>query len=108
MQIDATEATWLESKREFSLAELAELSGLPEALLRELVEYGALAPLDPRAAQWTFSASLVVAVRTARRLREDLELEPQALALALTLVERIRELEAELCQARAQLPRRSR
>jgi hypothetical protein len=46
-------------------------------------------------------------VRTARRLREDLELEPQALALALTLVERIRELETELCLLRAQLPRRS-
>ncbi len=107
MQTDTVEAVWLESEREFSLAELAELSGLPEQVLRELVEYGALAPVNPRAAQWTFGAGLVVAVRAARRLREDLELEPQALALALTLVERIHELEAELCRARAQLPRRS-
>lgn len=107
MQADTTEAVWVESKREFSLAELVELSGLPEQVLRELVDYGALVPIDPHAAQWTFGAGFVLAVRTARRLREDLELEPQALALALTLVERIHELESELCRLRAQLPRRS-
>lgn len=107
MQADMTEALWPESEREFSLSELADLSGLPEKVLRELVDYGALVPINPRAAQWTFGAGFVVVVRTARRLREDLELEPQALALALTLVERIRELETELCLLRAQLPRRS-
>jgi chaperone modulatory protein CbpM len=107
MQADTTEAVWLESKREFSLSELVELSGVPEQVLRELVDYGALVPTNPRAAPWTFAAGFVVVVRTARRLREDLELEPQALALALTLVERIRELETELCLLRAQLPRRS-
>ena len=106
MQPDTTEAVWLDNERECSLLELSELSGLPEQVLRELVDYGALAPTDPGAAQWTFRASVVVAARTAGRLRGDLELEPQALALALTLIGRIRDLEAELRGLRAQLPRR--
>ena len=106
MQADPIEAVWLESDREFSLAELTELSGLPEPVLRELVDYGALAPTDRGAAQWTFGASFLLAVQTAGRLRVDLELEPQSLALALTLIGRIRELEAELCRLRAQLPQR--
>lgn len=106
MQADTIEAVWLETEQEFSLGELSELSGLPERVLRELVDYGALAPTDPGAARWTFGASVVVTVQTAARLGGDLELEPQALALALTLIGRIRELEAEARTLRAQLPRR--
>jgi chaperone modulatory protein CbpM len=106
MQPDPTEAVWLDSDREFSLAELSEVSGLSEAELRELVDYGALVPTNPRAEQWTFGASFVLVVQTAGRLRDDLELEPHALALALTLIDRIRELEAKLRDLRAQLPRR--
>jgi hypothetical protein len=49
---------------------------------------------------------MVVTVQAAGRLRDDLELEPQALALVLTLIGRIRDLEAQLCSLRAQLPRR--
>ena len=83
-----------------------QCSGLSEAELRELVDYGALAPIDPQAAQWTFSGDIVVTVQAAGRLRADLELALQALALALTLIRRIRELEVQLGDLRAQLPRR--
>ena len=106
MQADTTEAEWLDPKREFSLAELSEASGLSEAELRELVGYGALVPTNPRAEQWTFGAGFVVVVQTAGRLRDDLELDPHALALALTLIDRIRKLESQLRDLRAQLPRR--
>jgi hypothetical protein len=46
-------------------------------------------------------------MQMAGRLHSDLELDPQALALALTLLGRIRELEAQVRALRAQLPRRS-
>ena len=89
--------------REISLAS-AELSGLEEARLRELVDYGAVAPVDPGAASWTFSAECVVTARTACRLVNDFELESHGLALVLTLLERIRELQTELKQLHAELP----
>lgn len=76
--------------------------------MRELVEHGALAPTDPRSTEWTFTGNCVVTARTARRLRSDFDLDPHALALALALalVSSIGELEAELRELRAQLPRR--
>lgn len=99
---------WLDEKVHVSIAELAECTGVPEAVLRELVEYGALAPADPRAEVWTFSADWVVSVRTAARVCNDLELETRALALALSYVERIHRLEEEVRRLTALLgePRR--
>ena len=47
MKTRPVEAVWLTEDHEFSLAELAELSGLSEAELRELVDYGAIAPVNP-------------------------------------------------------------
>ena len=105
MNIELTEATWLEDAGEISLARLAELSGLEETRLRELVDYGALTPVDPSASSWTFSAECVVTARTACRLFNDFELEPNGLVVVLTLLERIRGLESELKQVRARMPR---
>jgi len=100
------QATWLHEHYEFSLAELCELSGLSEADLRELVDYGVLAPVDPDARHWSFSADRLVVARSARRLRRDFELDPHAVALAVALLERVRDLEEELRDLRAKLPRR--
>jgi len=108
MEPEQADCVWLDAQHEISFAELTQCSGLSEAELRELVDYGALTPNDPQAAEWTFGANVVVAVRAAGRLRDDLGLEPQALALALNLIARIRDLEAQLSSLRAQLPRRFR
>ena len=104
MKIELTEATWIDDVGEISLARLAELSGLEEVRLRELVDYGALTPVDPGATFWTFRAECVVTARTACRLFNDFELEPHGLALVLTLLERIRELQTELKRLHAELP----
>jgi hypothetical protein len=50
----------------------------------------------------------VVTARAAQRLRASFDLDPNALSLALSLLERIRTLETELRALRAQLPRRVR
>jgi chaperone modulatory protein CbpM len=101
------EAVWLSEDQEFSLAELAELSGLSEGEVRDLVEYGAIAPVDPDAPQWIFKGYCLVTVRTACRLRLSFDLEPHGLALVLSLLDRIRELEMQMAGLQAQMPRRT-
>ncbi len=107
MKTGHTEALWLDEHHEVSFSELADSTGLSEAELRELVDYGALVPTDLQSVHRTCSGDCVVAARTACRLRNDFDLDPHALALALKFIVRIRELEAQLCELRAQLPHRS-
>ena len=97
---------WLHAHYELSLAQLCELSGLSETELRELVECGALAPADSGAREWTFSADRLVVARSAFRLRKDFDLDAQGLALAVALLERVRDLEEQLRDLRARLPGR--
>jgi chaperone modulatory protein CbpM len=99
---------WLHEHYEFSLAEVCELSGLTESELRELVDCGAIAPADPNARDWTFGADRLVVARRASRLRRDFDLNPQGLALAVALLERVRDLEEEVRDLRAHLPGASR
>jgi chaperone modulatory protein CbpM len=98
--------SWLHEHYEFSMTELCELSGLTEADLRGLVDCGAIAPADPLAREWTFSADRLVVARSAHRLRRDFDLDPQGLALAVTLLERVRDLEEQVRSLRARLPGR--
>jgi chaperone modulatory protein CbpM len=100
------EGTWLTEECEFSLTQLAEISGVSETELREFVDYGAIAPVDPGAHEWRFTGRCLVTVRAACRLRADFELEPHGVALVMSLLERIDALQSELARLQAQLPRR--
>ena len=106
MRVEIHEALWLDERQQFSLAELADLSGLPEIELRQLIDYAVLAPADPDAAEAKFGADCLVTARMACRLRDHFDLDAGGLALTLSLLERIRELEAELRALRAQFPQR--
>jgi len=105
MTNDEFEAVWPDDERRLRLRDLAELSGLSEAEVSELVDYGALTPADEASGQWVFSMRSITVARSARRLREDYELEPHGVALVLAYLDRIRELEAQLRALQAQLPR---
>jgi len=110
LKIEITEAQWLDENGALSLQELVELSGLPSELLVELVEHGALEPVRARAtgstssSDWQFSAECVVAVRAASRLRQDFDLDANAMSVALMLIERIHGLEAQLQELNCQFP----
>jgi len=104
--MDLHEIAWLDRQHELSLADLVQLSDLNETEVLELVEYGALQPLDAGAPQPVFSADCVIIVRRACRLRSDFGLDIHALALALRFMERINDLESQLNALRAHLPRR--
>ncbi len=105
MRIELTELLWHDEHRDVSLTELAELSGLSEAELQELVDCGAIVPAASQSEQRMFRATCIVAAKTASRLRNDFELDVQGIVVALSLLDRIHELEAEVRDVRAQLPR---
>jgi chaperone modulatory protein CbpM len=107
MRIDLTEMLWFE-EHALSLLELEELTGLSSGMLEELVSSGAIEPIDPASAEPRFGAAALSAARHARRLREDFELDTQALPLVLGLFDRIDALELQLRALRARLPGRTR
>ena len=95
MKIELAELTWIDEQGDCSLGELAEHARLPETEILELMECGAIPPRAGRA---------LAAARTAARLRRDFELDLHGLVLAMTLLRRIDELEAELARLRAHKP----
>jgi chaperone modulatory protein CbpM len=107
MRIEATEVLWLE-QHELSLTELVELSGLPRRVLEELLDCGAITAQQGSGREARFGAAALQSARAAGRLRIDFELDVQALVLALGLLERVGDLEAQLRELRAQLPQRVR
>jgi chaperone modulatory protein CbpM len=104
MTID-TEVMWLDEHRVVTLPELIEISGLSEVELLELVHTGVIPVREAADTRYTFSARVVTVARTACRLRDDLELDVRGVGVALRLLERVADLEAEIGRLRAQLPR---
>jgi len=95
------EARPLGDAADISLDELVRVSGLDRRHLIELVRYGALVPRDAGAVTLTFEAQWVVVARRACRLSRELDLEPHAVSVALSLLDRIEALERELGRRRA-------
>ena len=90
--------------QEFCTAQhLTDTSGLTVDELEELIDAEVIVPVDPQAPIKMFYLHHVVTARMARRLRDDFELEPHGVALALTLMRRIDALQLELSAARAKL-----
>jgi chaperone modulatory protein CbpM len=96
MKLEVTDVVWLDERTECSMADLADRSRLPEKILRELIDCGALGRGNYADNQRTFDGAALNAARTAARLHQDFELDAGGVALALTLLQRIGELENEL------------
>lgn len=95
-QDEALTGIVLGDQETLTLETLAGLCTVEVDWVVELVEYGALEPLDPARRQWEFPAVVIKRVRTAARLRNDLELGPAGIALALDLLDQIESLRARL------------
>ena len=100
MTIQRTQVVWLEERAGYSVHEAGQWSGLPRTLLEHLVDCGAL-PVDDTASTTSLSSEGVVLARAASRLRQHFELDDDGLAVAVSLLRRVRVLEAELTRARA-------
>ncbi len=103
--MNENDVLWLDDHRVVSLHELVEVSGLREEELLDLAHSGALPSRAAPGGEIAFSARVVTMARTACRLRDDFELDTRGLGVALRLLERVQDLEAEISRLRAQLPR---
>ena len=106
MNIEIPVALWPEEQAALSFGELIELSGLSEMELRELIDCGLIEPVADTLAQESFRAECLVVIHRARRLRNDFELNAQGLALVVTLLERVHDLQTQVCELHARLPRK--
>jgi len=104
MKAILTEMLWLDEHNTITLSELAELSGMSPDGINDLIDYGVIIPVEEDRAQATFHAHYVITAKTAHRLRNDFELDARGVALAMTLIERVQELEAQLRALSAKLP----
>jgi hypothetical protein len=104
MRVELNEVIWIE-QHVLSLAELAEISHLPAPVLEELMDCGAIEPMGPATGELRFGPAALKAARIASRLRADFELETQAVAVVLGLLDRVDELHAQLRALQARQPR---
>jgi chaperone modulatory protein CbpM len=105
MESKVLDAVWLNESGSCTLIHLAEVSGLDSAELQMLIDSGTLKPLAETGSGPAFATGAMQAARTARRLRDDFELNPGGLALAMRLLERVEVLERELERLRAGMAR---
>jgi chaperone modulatory protein CbpM len=103
MKANMAEWIWLNEEGVCSAQFLGEVSGLTQDELDDLIENGVISPVDIHAQPKAFQLRHVVTANTARRMRDDFELDRHGVVLAMTLMKRIDELEAELNAMHARL-----
>jgi chaperone modulatory protein CbpM len=96
MSYQVTSAVWLGEGEVCTIEDLAEVSGLSQGEVEDLVVSGVIWPADAAVQPACFHLLHVVTVRQARRLRDDFELDSNGVALAMTLLRRIGVLEQAL------------
>lgn len=87
----------IEDEGPLTLAELCRVFDVHADFVIEMVEVGVVEPFEGRRpSDWRFPAQALVRMRRAIRLREDLAVDPAGAALALDLIEELRELRTRL------------
>lgn len=96
MSLQVVDALWLGEVEVCTIEHLAEVSGLSLEEVEDLAVSGVIWPADAAAQPRCFHLLHVVTVRQARRLRDDFELDSNGVALAMTLLRRVKVLEQAL------------
>ena len=79
-----------------SLTELALACSMSLDELRELVDFGALQPIDPVQTEPVFAMGCMEPLRTAGKLRRDYDLDLFVVVIVMDYLQHIRQLEAQL------------
>lgn len=80
---------------QLDMAEFCEAADLSDVYVIEIVEHGILEPQGALPREWLFTDYELALAKRAAKLRRDLELEWEGVALALNLLEEVQELRAE-------------
>ena len=104
METRSLEWVWLDARETVTVSELCSVCGMSAAELDELMDYGALAPLDSARSEREFSAEWVTPLRAAGKLRQDYDLDLFSVAMLLGYLNRIDALERQVQSLLAQLP----
>ena len=80
---------------QLDMEEFCEVTDLSAAYVIEIVEHGILEPQGQAPKDWRFNDYQLAQAKRAAILHRDLELEWQGVALALELLDEVRELRAE-------------
>ncbi|GAB3479877.1 chaperone modulator CbpM [Azotobacter salinestris] len=80
---------------QLTLEECSQLVEAPAASLIEIVEYGIVDPDGGSPRDWRFDAVALGRLRQALRLQRELELDWQAVAVTLDLLDEVARLKAE-------------
>jgi len=79
-----------------TLEELCRSNHVEAQWIMELVEHGVIEPVGQVSTEWQFASLSLVRVAKAKRLSQDLELNPAGVALVIDLLDEIEELRARL------------
>lgn len=104
MEQQMLDVAWLDAREAVTLAELAQICALSAAELDELMDYGALVPMQDVRQERLFSAECVMPLRTAGKLRRDFDLDLFTVGLLLGYLNRIEALERQVRSLEAHLP----
>ena len=94
--LEVMTGTLIDDDKLFTLADLCRSCGVPAEVINDMIEYGIIEPSGDTAAHWQFAGGCLWRVTTVVRLQRDLEVNLAGAALALDLIEEVRELRQQL------------
>lgn len=86
----------LEDTARLTLRELCDACAVNAGFIAELIDEGVLEPAGTEKSHWCFTGFSLHRVRTAKRLQRDLGINLAGVALALELLDEVRQLREQL------------
>jgi len=88
-----------------TLTEVTQSIRMPEQTVITIVDHGIVEPGGKQPADWRFDPPMLITIRKACRLQQDLELDWPGTALALELIGQVQRLREDNRRLRRQLDR---
>lgn len=88
----------IEDSQNVSLSTLCHCCSLPAEVIMQMIEHGIIEPLESGVSShhWQFSAECVIRIKSAHRIQNDLGVNLEGTALALELLDEIKQLRIQV------------